>query len=69
MPANLTPEYLKAEEEYRQAKTPEEKLEALRAMLAAIPKHKGTEKMQADIKRKISQANKELEKKQYIIYY
>jgi len=62
MPANLTPEYLKAEEEYRQAKTPEEKLEALRAMLAAIPKHKGTEKMQADIKRKISQANKELQK-------
>ncbi len=62
MPANLTPEYLKAEEEYRQAKTPEEKLEALRAMLAAIPKHKGTEKMQADIKRKISQANKEVQK-------
>lgn len=62
MPANLTPEYLKAEEEYRQAKSPEEKLDALRAMLAAIPKHKGTEKMQADIRRKISQANKELQK-------
>lgn len=62
MPANLTPEYLKAEEEFRQAKSPEEKLDALRAMLAAIPKHKGTEKMQADIKRKISQANKELQK-------
>ena len=29
MPANLTPEYKKAEEKYRAAKTPEEKLEAL----------------------------------------
>ncbi|OGF68084.1 MAG: hypothetical protein A2Y62_05590 [Candidatus Fischerbacteria bacterium RBG_13_37_8] len=63
MPANLTPEYLKAEGQFRQAKSPEDKLEALRAMLAAIPKHKGTEKMQADIKKKISQTNKELQKK------
>lgn len=62
MPANLTPEYLKADKQYKQAKTPEEKLEALQIMLSTIPKHKGTEKMQADIKKKISQTNKELQK-------
>lgn len=54
MPANLSPEYKNAEQAYRQAKTPEEKLAALEEMLACIPKHKGTEHMQADIKRRIA---------------
>jgi len=63
MPANLTPEYLAAEEQYRQATTPQEKLAALEEMLATIPKHKGTEKMQADIKRRISKLTKETQKK------
>ena len=55
MPANLTPAYHAAEKEYRQARTPEEKMEALRQMLAVIPKHKGTDKLQADIKRRMAQ--------------
>jgi len=63
MPANLTPEYLKAEERYRQARTPEEKLAALREMLATIPKHKGTEKLQAEIKRRIAQFRQQPKKK------
>ena len=54
MPANLTPEYDRADERYRQATTDDQKLDALRGMLSAIPKHKGTEKMQADLKRRIS---------------
>ncbi|MFC2172965.1 GTPase [Acidobacteriota bacterium] len=54
MPANLTPEYKNAEERFRQAKTSEEKLQALEEMLSTIPKHKGTDKMQADIKRRIA---------------
>ncbi len=54
MPANLTPEYLEAEKRWRKARTPSEKLEALKDMLSSIPKHKGTEKMQADIKRRIA---------------
>ena len=58
MPANLTPQYLKAEEAYKQAKTPEEKLACLEEMLRLIPKHKGTEKLQADIKRRISALKK-----------
>src|SRR5512137_1849789 len=55
MPANLTPEYEKAELRYKQATTDEERLAGLQAMLSAIPKHKGTEKMQADLKRRMSQ--------------
>jgi len=54
MPANLTPDYQKAETAYREATSPEEKLAALEQMLATIPKHKGTEKMQADIKSRIA---------------
>jgi len=56
MPANLTPDYLAAEQRYRQAKSPQEKLEALEEMLRTIPKHKGTDKLQAELKRKISAA-------------
>jgi uncharacterized protein len=59
MPANLTPEYEKAELRYRQATSDDERLAALQVMLSAIPKHKGTEKMQADIKRRISQLRRE----------
>ena len=55
MPANLTPDYLEAERRYREAKTYEEKLAALEDMLRFIPKHKGTEKLQAWIKRKIAE--------------
>jgi len=54
MPANLTPDYLAAERAYRQAKTPQDKIAALEEMYATIPKHKGTEKMQADIKHRLA---------------
>jgi len=63
MPANLTPDYERAEQRYREAQTDEERLEALREMFRTIPKHKGTEKLQADIKRKISLFRKTISKK------
>ncbi len=63
MPANLTPDYLAAEREFKSAQTQAEKIAALERMLAAIPKHKGTEKLQADLKRKLSQARKESSRK------
>ena len=63
MPANLTPDYERAEQRYRSAATDEEKLDALREMFATIPKHKGTEKIQADIKHKISLFRKTIAKK------
>jgi ribosome-interacting GTPase 1 len=61
MPANLTPQYKKAEEEYRRAQTPEEELRCLELMLREIPKHKGTDKLQAELKAKISKARQETE--------
>jgi ribosome-interacting GTPase 1 len=63
VPANLTQQYHKAEEQYRRAKTPEEKIKALQEMLAVIPKHKGTEKLQADIKSRIARLKEEGKKK------
>lgn len=63
MPANLTAQYLEAESKFKQASTSAEKVLALEEMLRAIPKHKGTEKMQADIKKRLSQQRKESQKK------
>ena len=62
MPTNVTPEYLKAEDTYKSAKSPKEKLAALEIMLSTIPKHKGTEKLQLQIKRNLSKLKKEVEK-------
>jgi len=61
MPANLTPQYLAAEQKYREAKTPQDKLRALREMFAVMPKHKGTDRLQGDIKRKIAKLTEEME--------
>jgi len=54
MPANLPPQYFEAEKRFREAKTPQEKIEVLEEMLAIMPKHKGTDKLRADLRRKIS---------------
>jgi hypothetical protein len=59
MPANLPPQYFEAEKVYRQAKTPEEKVEALETMLAIMPKHKGTDKLRADLRRRIAKFSEE----------
>src|SRR5208283_2503270 len=61
MPANLPPQYHKAEDEFRGASTPGERLEKLREMFRLLPKHKGTEKLQSDLKQKISRARDEIE--------
>ena len=60
MPANLTQQYLKAEEEYRRATTAEEELKCLQVMLQEIPKHKGTDHLQATLKSKIAKAKREI---------
>ncbi len=60
MPTNVTPEYKKAEQAYRQAREPGERLDCLKELLRTIPKHKGTEHLQADIKTRIKQLTEEL---------
>ncbi|MGD8553301.1 MAG: 50S ribosome-binding GTPase, partial [Anaerolineales bacterium] len=54
MPTNLPPEYFKIEEQFRQAKTNQEKIALLEDMLSVVPKHKGTDHLRADLRRKLS---------------
>ena len=60
MPTNTTPEYKAAEAAFRQARDSKERLECLREMLRTIPKHKGTDHLQADIKTRVKQLTEEL---------
>lgn len=61
MPANLPPQYQKAENEYRQAQSASERFEILERMLVLIPKHKGTEKLQADLKTKLKETKADIQ--------
>jgi len=63
VPANLTPQYYEAEDRYRRAKTTDERIQALEEMLMVIPKHKGTEKLQGDIKKRLAKIREEGKKK------
>src|SRR5580693_6058555 len=61
MAVNLTPQYHEAELEYKKAQTAEEKLECLKKMWTLVPKHKASEKLQAELKTKMSELREELE--------
>jgi ribosome-interacting GTPase 1 len=61
MPANLTPEYKAAEHAFRKARDPVQRLEWLREMLRTIPKHKGTDHLQGDIKARLKELTEALE--------
>jgi hypothetical protein len=63
MPANLPPDYHRAEERYRAAKTTEDKIGCLEEMLRIMPKHKGTDGLQAQLRARISKLRKQPEKK------
>ncbi|HWG44344.1 MAG TPA: GTPase [Gemmataceae bacterium] len=61
MAVNLTPQYLEAEAEYKRAQSAEERLECLKRMWALVPKHKASEKLQAELKTKLSETREEVE--------
>ena len=63
MPANLPPHYFEAEKRFRAAKTTEDKIMALEEMLAIMPKHKGTDHLKADLRRRIAKLSQEAEKR------
>jgi len=63
MPANLPPPYFEAEKRYREGRTPEEKIEALEEMLTIMPKHKGTDKLRADLRKRIAKHKAEAQQK------
>jgi len=62
VPANLTPQYKEAEERFRRAASHGEKLEALRELIALLPKHKGTEKMLANLRQRVAKLEEEGER-------
>ena len=61
VPANLTPQYHDAEERFKAASTHDERLAAMREMIALLPKHKGTEKLFADLKKRLAKLETEVE--------
>jgi len=63
MPANLTPQYFETEKKLKTAKTPQEKRIILEELLSLVPKHKGTEKLQALLKTKIAKLKSTAQKK------
>jgi len=67
MPTNLPPEYFEADKHFRQAKTLAEKIERLEVLISTVPKHKGTDKLRADLRRQLSRLKDEVQphKKHY----
>lgn len=63
MPANLPPEYFEAEKKFKQTATLREKTAALEELISTVPKHKGTDKLRADLRKKLSQLREEAVKK------
>lgn len=64
MPANLPPEYIEAELRFRAAKSPNEKLAILRELMSLVPKHKGTEKLRVELKRKWTKLQEDIQQQQ-----
>lgn len=60
VPTNVTPEFKKAQTAFRKAREPDERLRLLREMLRLVPKHKGTEHLQSEIKSKMKELSEEL---------
>jgi ribosome-interacting GTPase 1 len=54
MPTNLPPEYFEADKRYRAAQSTADKITCLEELLGTIPKHKGTDKLRADYRRRLS---------------
>jgi len=63
MPANLPPQYFEAEKNFRLAKTTPEKMAALEEMLAIMPKHKGTDHLRAELRRRMAKLTEAVDKK------
>lgn len=63
MPANLPPQYFEVEKKFRTAKDPADKIVALEEMLAIMPKHKGTDHLRAELRRKIAKLTQAADKK------
>ncbi len=63
MPTNLPAEYYNAEERYKEAVTPQERIARLEELISTVPKHKGTDKLRADLRKRLSKLKTEAQSK------
>ena len=63
MPTNLPPEYFEADRKFREAESTSEKITSLEELIATVPKHKGTDKLRAELRKKLSKLKAEQQKK------
>jgi small GTP-binding protein len=61
MPINAGPEYFVAEKKFAAAKTKEQKIAALEEMIRTLPKHKGTDHMLAQLRKRLARLKDEVE--------
>jgi len=61
MPTNLPPQYFKVEDRFKSARDPAEKIAHLREMMAIMPRHKGTDKLWGEHRKKLSQLLEQVE--------
>ena len=59
MPTNLPPDYYNLERQFREAGAVEEKIALLQEMYSVVPKHKGTDHLRADIRKRLAKLNDE----------
>ena len=62
MPTNLPAEYYDAEERYRAAESPAERIRLLEELISTVPKHKGTDRLRADLRRRLSKLKSSAQK-------
>lgn len=60
MPTNVTPEFRKVQKQYRKVRDPVERIELIKEMLRLVPKHKGTEHLQAEMRTKLKELTEEV---------
>lgn len=63
MPTNLPPEYFEADRKFREAESVSAKIASLEELIATVPKHKGTDKLRAELRRKLSKLKASDQKK------
>ena len=62
MPTNLPPDYFEIEKRFRDAESLDEKIESLQEMMRVVPKHKGTDHLRADLRRRLAKLKEEAQK-------
>ena len=69
MPTNLPAEYYEVEERYKAAESPAERVRLLEELISTVPKHKGTDKLRAEMRRRLSKLKTSAQAKSKVSRY